>query len=512
MFSVNVSHNFHPSVSLFDIPNTPKPLAHIKIEILDCNHLSTISQFISTTFAFYTLDQNNYTPQFYYDTLYLTNSLPFNGCGSLNISTITPNPSSAGTNDTVQISGYGFGNSKGNGDVFLPDANFGGGSHYLHLDSLDYISWTDSLITFVLPSIVDSIGGNPLEHCPGSGIVKVQTNSGDTVSSPHPFTILFAANTAIVNSSLNPTHKIFNHLLPPYDHLNTFGAYIIRPDTSISNHPDRLACLDKAIKKWVCLTNINYQLGTDTIIQNPLSTYDDVTSVYFADLGDSTTIATTYQSLYHVQNPYDIEFAKEFDLVLNTRLMFKCFADTNTSSNVLPGKYDLYHVLLHELGHGHSLNHVNDVSAVMYYGTLTSGQNASDRHLDLYYDQPALQGGIWTIANSSAIDSTGAGVYPMRPGSANCTGIIGFNDEIFPNLNLLLYPNPTINNLYVSYKLEKSANVNIYVYNLFGQIIYSRTNVEGELIEIPLADSPSGFYLVKFQIDNHNIIGKVIKQ
>ena len=192
--------------------------------------------------------------------------------------------------------------------------------------------------------------------------------------------------------------------------------------------------------------------------------------------------------------------------------MYKCFADTNQNANVPAGKYDLFHVLIHELGHGHSLNHVNDVNAVMYYSTATNGQSASNRDLDLYNDQPALQGGIWTMSKSSSIDSIGAGVYPMRPGSANCTGLIGISDTDNPNLNLTFFPNPTNSNLFVSYFLDRSTKVNISVFNLFGQEVYSVKEVQGTLNEIPLANYPSGFYLVKIQIDKHFYIGKVIKQ
>lgn len=100
----------------------------------------------------------------------------------------------------------------------------------------------------------------------------------------------------------------------------------------------------------------------------------------------------------------------------------------------------------------------------------------------------------------------------MRPGSANCIGLIGVNDTDNPNLNLTLFPNPTNNNLFMSYLLDKSAKVNISVFNLFGQEVYSVKEVQGTLNEIPLANYPSGFYLVKIQIDKHFYIGKVIKQ
>lgn len=502
--------NTHDSlISFYDLSSTPTPTVHVKIEIMDCNHVSAIEQFQFNTFAFYTLGATTALPIFSYDTLNTPNNLNFSGCGGgiVYINSILPSNVRAGTGDLVTINGGGFGSTRGSGNVFLKNADDGGRT-YLQLDSMDYITWNNNEISFIVPS---AIGAQ--KHCPGSGLVKIMNDAGDSISSPMDYiNIDYSVKNIYVHDSI--FNKFFVNLSPD-DTSAINGGFIFRPDTSFTSHPDRLATFKKAVDSWVCLTTVNFNVGDEIDTStDSIAVLDGISRVKFAYISDSSTIANTQQWVYYRRGNCNSAWTKEIDIIFNKDFLF--VADTNINNNIPVGYIDLYQVALHELGHALSLHHVNDQSKVMWYASLPFGIAAADRRVTLYNDQAAIDGGLYVVNESLLFDTVNcaAGTNILTSGNSHCTIDISEIDRKINNLNL--YPNPTSSDLNISFQTDKPSALSIQIIDLTGRVIYSSVDKITTLsynATIPISQSiDSGIYILKLNIGMSEYNGKFIKQ
>jgi hypothetical protein len=74
-------------------------------------------------------------------------------------------------------------------------------------------------------------------------------------------------------------------------------------------------------------------------------------------------------------------------------------------------------------------------------------------------------------------------------------------------MNLKVYPNPTSQEINISFNLEESAPVSFGVYTLLGQNIISvaaeQKSAGEQLIAIPTSNIPAGTYYLSVQKGNH---------
>jgi hypothetical protein len=91
------------------------------------------------------------------------------------------------------------------------------------------------------------------------------------------------------------------------------------------------------------------------------------------------------------------------------------FYDTNVSHDVPSAKYDLYSVVLHELGHAHFLGHVINNEELMHYSESPGFKPAQNRNL-LHTSSNIIEGGIYEMAKSYEINSTNcSNIYKATP-------------------------------------------------------------------------------------------------
>ena len=490
----------------YELTTTPSSAAHIQIEILDCGHLSSIDQVGTTLFASYTTNSNLAPPTFHYDTIYLANSISFPGCGSMYINSISPYVAKAGISDTVTITGAGFGAVRGNGNVFLKNAD-NGGQTYLHLDSMDFLpnGWSDSLIKFVLPSIVDTSNINVSKATPGSGFVRVKNDIGDSTSSLlDRIEIEYGVNNT---SFRNPVRKYITNLVP----IDATKSFSFRPDSSFYNHPDRMACLESTIKQWVCLTAVNFKLGSQYNTGDSIAVTDSICSVSFGLL-DSATIANTTQWRYYRSGNCNTAYASEMDVFFNKNLVY--FEDTSSTANVPNGKYDIYQVLLHEFGHAHLLTHVNDPSDVMWWQSSPYGISANNRRIKLYTDISASDGGNFVVNHSMNVDTINCPFIKMLPGTTNCTGV-GISEVANFLSDFKIFPNPTTTDLHFELTFEKAQKCKFTITDIYGREVLSvsANALAGKFEEtIPISELASGLYLLNISAGNYKYVDKFLKQ
>lgn len=506
------SHNGQQR-NYYSLTSTPQPAVHLKIEILDCNHSSTIIQYPTvTTIAYYTLSPTDTLPLFGYDTLNLANDINFSGCGgSIYITSIVPDIVRAGTGDTVTITGGGFQSPRNNGNVFLKNAD-NGGQTYLHLDSIDYIAWNDNIIQFRVPSVVDTSNLNQKRSCPGSGFVKVINNSADSTSSLLDYlTIKYAITNSWIHDSLY--FKYFVNLTPA-DTSSLTGGFKFYPDSSITHYPMRQTVLERALSSWVCATTVNWSLAPERNDSDSIAVYNGISQIKFGYISDASVIAETRQWIRYARGGCNSAWVKEIDLILNRDLAF--FADTNPTVDVPPDSIDLYQILLHELGHGHSLKHVNDPNEVMWWASTSTGVPAANRRILLYNDYEAINGGTYVTSKSRTFNVANcqSGTSLLTSGSTNCTNVIGIFDVENMISDLKIFPNPTTSELKIKLNAEKPGKIEFKIYDIVGKELYSEresilSKTYGKTLSVN--SLPSGIYLIQISIGNSKFVSKFIK-
>lgn len=83
------------------------------------------------------------------------------------------------------------------------------------------------------------------------------------------------------------------------------------------------------------------------------------------------------------------------------------------------------------------------------------------------------------------------------------------------DIDLIVCPNPFSNRLYCQYRLDKTSDVTIIIYDLLGRVIasWNKLQVVGEYnTPIDLQGLQKGFYLLKINTNDRSVTKKIIKQ
>jgi len=273
-----------------------------------------------------------------------------------------PQTIAGGVNDTLTIVGSGFTNTKG--EILLPNANNGGNSSIL-LENYEIAFWSDTIIKFVIPSLGTELTNNPnLYGTPvGSGYFNIFSYDSSWVN-------IYTSSTPLkVKFSIINYYDKFPCVIAPWQSLNK--KFTFHCDTSIANYDNGMmkSTIEKALKDWKCLTGIDWKLGEDTIYNLTESFEDEFCIISFKDYHDTVSVlaATTVRRDKEVNvSTNDSSFhIYEVDIKINNDYVWFC--DTSSIDTVPTGQKDFYHVILHELGHAHGLQHVIDTNAILHY-------------------------------------------------------------------------------------------------------------------------------------------------
>jgi PKD repeat protein len=259
------------------------------------------------------------------------------------ITSFTPTSITAGTASTLTINGTGFGATQGTSTVNFENAD-DGGSTYIHPAPSQYVLWSDTQIKVKVPSKT-GISGNA-----GTGTIQVTVGSS-TATSSNPLTINYA------ELNLDNSGTIYKT-----DHVNqnTTGGYTWQMYTGFDAMPAPKAAFLRAFGTWRCNTYINWQIGSTTSVNTIGS---DGTNVIRMDIGSELPVGVLGRcSSYWSSCNTGVWYVSELDIVFDDAQTWNYSTGAPTGS-----QYDFESVALHELGHGHQLNHVINTNDVMHY-------------------------------------------------------------------------------------------------------------------------------------------------
>ncbi len=99
---------------------------------------------------------------------------------------------------------------------------------------------------------------------------------------------------------------------------------------------------------------------------------------------------------------------------------------------------------------------------------------------------------------------SGINYYRIRiedlDGSIYYTKIVSVFSEIGQLISFNIYPNPTLNNLFVEYTNSRAIYLDLSIYNHLGQVVKSISYTNGaipKIIELSLIGLPAGMYIIK---------------
>ena len=276
-------------------------------------------------------------------------------------------PKIAGVGDTLIIRGLNFGDTIGK--VLFKSADDGGQTHLLDLDDQYYLTWSNSLIKVIVPSIVykgyEHNVGRPYSGGAGSGNIKIITHHGDTSSTNNVNYLRINYSVANIrgnDSIIRRTYLVRQHC--DYDYQFTLHR-------DFENDSIKISVMDTALRLWSKLTGLTLQLERDAYGNLVFEDSDSVTGkniIYFA--------SNTNQGLMTTFNKYS-----------GVRINDTLFYHRTTGSNIrivkypinrpwnyslsdsVNNQYSFYQAFLHEIGHILLLGHVNDIADIMFYST-----------------------------------------------------------------------------------------------------------------------------------------------
>jgi hypothetical protein len=132
------------------------------------------------------------------------------------------------------------------------------------------------------------------------------------------------------------------------------------------------------------------------------------------------------------------------------------------------------------------------------------------------YDSSATTHMVIFIQSDNGISALGVPYQEvLQSASAPVTTIVGI-DELKNGIAFNMYPNPSNGNTNIVFDLSQDQNVNVSIYNLLGEQVYSISKEKMEaghqMITVAGGNLASGMYMVKLTTDNATTTQKLIIQ
>lgn len=271
------------------------------------------------------------------------------------ITGFSPTSIPAGTDAILTITGTNFGASQGTGFVAFRNANSSSATDFVRPLLTDYVSWTDTEIRVKVPSA--SISGPSA----GTGVIQVTNSDPATAVSASTLTIPYSY-TNIPDTDdpgvVEPTSEIPSHV-------NWAGnaGYTFQMETNFAANIPASNAFKRAMHTWTCKTGMNWTVGAVTTVNTVAA--EGVNVVRF-DAGNELPAGvlgrcTSWYAGCGAASPY-VWVVAELDVVFDDARPWQ-FGPADPAGSEI----DFESVAVHELGHGHQLNHIISPGAVMHF-------------------------------------------------------------------------------------------------------------------------------------------------
>ena len=505
--STSVPSNFFPLTENFT------QLVHVKMELSGCDSGSVVKfdwQDQSAGIASYSPKADNSSNPLLsvYNELDMQDSIRVPDCKATT-TTFEPHILAGGVEDTLKIHGFLFGNQRGNGTVFFKNANDFGASE-VAADSLDFISWSDTLITLKVPAYSEKIqSGIPTgitQQPAGSGYFRVLTNSGEIDSSQTPIKILYSIRNDIVTYQGTTSKQHYT-----VTNASGNGGYKFKLDSRISAKPGMKEVVVKALHDWTCLTGIDWYIESDTTAWIDNYANDSINMIQFATLPNTVGAKAVAQGSICGNDV----FTTEIDVLINSDSTINWSLDTTgTALDSTTQQRDFYAYMLHEFGHALSLKHVNNIASVMYF---SDEHYYTNRTINIFTDSTCDLGGNRSMdfsLNAQYTGGCGATNVTIAADSI-CLSYLGIKHSTQSQISYSVFPNPATSSVELKVYAQPNTPISWNMYDINGQLLLqsdqtAKTNgIYSTTIDI--SNFTNGIYILMMNIEQTRVPIKLIK-
>lgn len=261
------------------------------------------------------------------------------------ITSISPTVLRGGTNDTITVTGTGFGTLTGLAALQFRNPDYYGLSvSYQSVAASNIISWTDTQIRAIVPGR-DIGNGNAGA---GSGSVRVRNSDGVIAASIQEITVLYNRH----------VHNTFTRVDLSND--NGTGGYTFTYNTAFNDNTAAKNAFLRAHQTWICAAMSNFSFATATTAVS-CAANDNINLISFDNncLLPTGTLAQTSQ--WYASCTNGDKYFIEMDLIFSSATVWN-YATSATGTT----QKNFESIALHELGHAQAMGHVLDYGKTMY--------------------------------------------------------------------------------------------------------------------------------------------------
>lgn len=399
------------------------------------------------------------------------------------IASVFPLEVTAGTKTVLTITGQGFGAEQGQGHVAFRNADDGGQSYVSLSQGPHYLSWTDTQIEMYVPSA--TLYNNTVA---GTGAVRVVTANGQIAQSTQQVTVEYAKSEVIYSGQLNNTMLVGMQS----------GGYMFKKNDQLVQFLGGSSMVERVFATWACNTGVNFVLDSEPVNITDWA-HDGVNLIGLSGIGQlpAYLLGKTITTFSGCGTPNGIQWNLiEIDIVLNRDIEW--WTGEGPSMGV---GFDLETAMLHEIGHGHLLQHNNNTNSPMYF-QLTEG--ATRRSLYA----PSIDGGSYVSTQSVEAASTCSNQPHQYFDFSNCDlSLVNGVDEASTD-DISVYPNPF--NDQISISGQWTAGTGYVLYDATGRMILNGALNANDVV-LGTAQLTKGIYLLEVRDEHATQVLRLVK-
>jgi hypothetical protein len=165
-------------------------------------------------------------------------------------------------------------------------------------------------------------------------------------------------------------------------------------------------------------------------------------------------------------------------------------------------KQNYFFKFFYFLGHMHKLKEFSS-----YLFTSTTGASGSSVNVG------SLMAIVRSIGQASVIGTFYNGDYSVRQGFIQPDVMAKIRDvEIALDLEAIIYPNPFVESLTISFDEAITSKVEVVVYDLTGREVYSKNHAASQSVNVQFTDLPVAGYIVRVTANGKQFIKNILKK